>query len=91
MLGILIAMFGVVVGAVGQFALRFFPEPDRIWVTEPNKPNGGYYRDQAIFDQWGRAQKWGNTLTFIGVVLVMIGLLPNSGFLWSGSNRCFII
>jgi len=78
MSGILLSMFGVFLGAVGQFALSIFPVPDIVWVTAPQRldlPDRRYDRNQALRDQWKCAQKWGYALTFIGIAFTIFGLI----------------
>ena len=72
----LIFMIGLFISAIGQFALSIIQAPKGMWINTPQGPELGYYRDQKAIDLWRMAQKWGHILTFLGIIINMIGLIP---------------
>lgn len=81
MSGIMISMIGLLISAVGQFALSIIKAPKGIWIVNPNLPLKGRYKDQDAIDLWKKAQKWGHVSTFLGFIIAIIGLIPYSGVL----------
>jgi len=74
MWGKMITMFGLFLGAAGQYALSVIKAPEGIWVTRPDLPERGYYKDQKHIDLWRRAQKFGHTATFLAFIISIIGV-----------------
>ena len=49
--------------------------PEGIWITRPDLPEHGYYKDQDAIDLWKKTQKWGHIATFIAFIFSISGII----------------
>lgn len=75
MWGKMVSIIGLFIGATGQFALSMIEAPEGIWITRPDLPEHGYYKDQDAIDLWKKTQKWGHIATFIAFIFSISGII----------------